>query len=280
MRWLPLPLLIVLVACGSSPTSPTPLPPAAVTITGSITDTVTGAPVGTFTHQAGSLPAFVAVSAPGYITRGAWIASATPTVDLIPEAGFDLGFYRQFARGALEGRTDALRVLSVSPRLYLQTAGLKPSTVDAYEAAARATVPALTGGKLQIVAVERGEDRRTPTAGWITMELVSDPAATCGRATLGASAGQVWINTDPVCHRNGDIVSTPALFAHEIGHALGFSHIDRPGLLANPVAADAAPSALERHHGAIAYKRSAGNLDVDTDTQSSAISSLTRIVVD
>lgn len=179
-------------------------------------------------------------------------APPPPPPVVLPD-GFDEAFYRQFALGTLDGPAQPLRILPTSPSIYLQTTGLQPATVAAYEAAARAVVPALTGGRLSVTAWETGPDVRSERAGWIVTELVNDANANCGRSMIGAAAGHVWINTAEKCHRNGDRVATASVFAHELGHALGFYHIDRDGLMRTPVPPDAAPTALERLHGAYAY---------------------------
>lgn len=150
MRALACLSILLLSACGgaSSPTTgPSPLP-SRVTVSGTITATISGAKVGTFSLEVDRLPTLIPVSAEGFVTRQAWVTSAQPTVDLIPEAGFDLGFYRQFARGSLDGPIQPIRRLTSSPSMYLQTAGLSPATVAAYEQAARVTIPAMTGGQL------------------------------------------------------------------------------------------------------------------------------------
>src|SRR5688572_31421891 len=104
-------IVLTVAACGGgsdpraplAPTSlasasPPPTSPSMITIDGTITDTVTGAIVGRFSQTASSLPTRVSVSAAGYITRETIVRTATPTVDLFPERGFDLAFYRQIAR--------------------------------------------------------------------------------------------------------------------------------------------------------------------------------------
>lgn len=262
----------VLVGCDHSPTGPSPQPQP-ITVSGTLTDTVSGAVLGTFVHSVNALPALVDVSAPGHLPRRARITSSSPTVDLIPDAApFDLGFYRQLVRNGYEapGALEPVRVLTASPSIYMQTTGLQASTVAAYEAAARAVVPALTGGRLSVVAWETGETVRATQAGWIVVELMADDAANCGRATIGVAAGHVWINTAAKCRRNGDIVGTPSLFAHELGHTLGFRHVERDSALMHAVVFVSAPSDAERYHAAIAYARSSGNTDVDQDALTSA----------
>lgn len=196
------------------------------------------------------------MSAPGYITRDT--RSGVSTVDLIPEAGFDLAFYRQLARNGFEspGSLEPLRVLSQAPSIYLQTAGLTAGNVAALEQAARAVVPALTGGRFTVTTWETGRDRRAAQSGWIVVELYTDANAECGRSVIGG--GEIRLNTIPICR----MVRS---FAHELGHALGFWHVaDATMLMHAPSGADQ-PSAHERHHAAIAYKRQAGNRDIDSD---------------
>lgn len=262
-------LLLTLAGCGGgSPTSPSPQPqpPGPTRISGTITDTMTGAQVGTFSSEASSFPARVSVSASGYVTRETWVRSASPTVDLIPEAGFDVTFYRQMARGTLEGSMQPLRVISQAPSIYLQTTGLSAANVAALEAAARAVVPALTGGKFQVQAWETGDAVRQPSSGWIIVDLVNEPdGASCGRSEVGSAAGHSFLNTAARCGFNGFIID-PGTLAHELGHALGFWHAEAAPLMrAGRIRGTAEPSDLERRHAAIAYHRSAGNLDVDTD---------------
>jgi Matrixin len=272
-----LPLVSLLVGCGGenaiSGPSPTPSP---ASWSGTVTDTVTGAPVIGWS-AAIRQPGRVTLSAPGYVTRET--RTSATTVDLIPEAGFDLGFYRQLARGAQEGRMDPLRVLSQAPSIYLQSTALKPSTVAAYEQAARAVIPALTGGRLSLAAWETGSEARALQAGWIMVELINDETKSCGEALIGAAAGQMWINTATKCHRNGDIVGTPTLFAHELGHALGFWHVERSDALMAPLLSRpvSLPTDIERQHAAIAYARRAGNEDLDRDALTTTVLSAVTI---
>jgi hypothetical protein len=254
---------VALVGCGSerSPLGPTPTPsPAPATFSGSVTDTVTGAPVAGFTALVSG--SRLTVSAPGYVTRET--RAGASSVDIIPEASFDLEFYRQFARGTLEDPMQPLRVLAQAPSLYLQTAGLSTATISALEQAARGVVPAMTGGRFTVTAWETGTNLRSDAYGWIVIELVNDPTANCGRSNVGAVAGHVWLNRADRCSFDQ---YSPTALAHEIGHALGFFHVASPDALmfAHPAFGRIAPSDIERRHAAIAYHRQAGNRDIDVD---------------
>ncbi len=262
---------------GSSPTAPSPTPqptptPSRITVSGTLTDTLTGAAIGSFSDEVPSLPAFVTVSANGFLTRKAWITSPTPAVDLIRDAApFDLGFYRQLARGSLDGHTDPLHVWSQAPSIYLQRTGLSDATVASLEQVARATVPALTGGRYGVQVWETGQDRRSAQRGWIVVSLKLDPAPGCGESVVGG--GDITLNTKPIC-------VLARTFAHEIGHSLGFWHVtDASQLMHSPSGADQ-PTTLERHHAAVAYHRSAGNRDVDEDAQGGSGLIMSRVVVD
>ena len=270
MRYLLIVGVLALAGCGGgnpnapSPTpSPSPSPPP--TFSGTVTNTVSGAPV--FGFSATISNGRLVVSAPGYVTRDT--RAGALTVDLIPEAGFDVAFYRQFARGTLEDPMQPLRVLPAAPSIYLQTEGLTAGDVIALEQAARAAVPALSGDRFQVQAWETGATARTPTTGWIVVTVTNDTAQPCGLTNVGASAGLVRLNSASRCGFNGRTIDPP-LFAHELGHALGFYHVAASGHLMKPRATFAErtsvlPSDLERHHALIAYKRSAGNRDLDVD---------------
>lgn len=271
-------------ACGgSAPTTPTPIPVQQTTVSGTLTDTVSGAPIGSYAQTVTKLPAMITVGASGYLSRDVRVSSITPmTVDLIPDAApFSLAFYRQLARNGYEaqGSLEPLRVLSQAPSIYLQTAGLSASTVSAMEQTARGAVLSMTGGRFSLTAWETGDSTRIPVNGWIVVDLVADDSGNCGRSLIGAAAGHIWLNTIERCRRNGTIIGSPNLFAHELGHALGFWHVEQPNFLMNATATTTDPSALERYHAAIAYHRQPGNRDVDSDALTAGLSAV-RLIED
>jgi hypothetical protein len=240
---------------------PTPAPPA--TWTGTVTDTITGRAIANATATLDG--SRVSVAAPGYVTRETRASAAA--VDLIPEAGFDLDFYRQFARNSYEAPIQSLRVLTQAPMFYIETEGPKGfprPTAELLEQLARKLVPILSGGKFQLTRWETGPTPRTPDPGWIMIERYTEQDA-CGRGLVGASAGHIRLNGDsPGC-----MAAIRSVFAHELGHAFGFWHVDRVGAMMfrgwdHPSSTDM-PTDVERRSAFIAYSRPRGNTDVDVD---------------
>ena len=247
--------------------SPPPVPPA-TTWSGTVTDTGTRAAIVNYTATLNG--SRVSVAAPGYITRD---TRATATaVDLIPEAGFDIDFYRQLARNGLEGTLEPLWVLPEAPMFYIETEGengFSRATAVELERVARTLVPQLSGGRFQLTRWETGPTPRALQSGWIMIERydADDLRRVCGRALVGAVAGHIWLNGDnPTC-----VAAIRPTFAHELGHAFGFFHVNRVGsMMFNYVvgvhtSATDTPTDAERRSAAIAYARPRGNRDVDID---------------
>ena len=94
-------------------------------------------------------------------------------------------------------------------------------------------------------------------SGWITVRFVEaeeEPDIAkddvCGRASVGADRGNIWIV------RRDNCVAHPGfrgLFAHEVGHALGLFHVSDPSALMHPRGGYAL-TARERYHARLLYR--------------------------
>lgn len=264
-------LAVAAIGCGGGPSMPTApsinpapvvtTPPATPAFAGRVTDTVTGAPVSGYDLTIADGRLFV--TAPGYVPRET--RASVSAVDLIPEAEFDLEFYRMFARGGLDGALQPLRVLRQAPAFFMEVEGargLSARVAEDLEQVARRVVPQITGGMFQVTRWETGPSPRPRQNGWIVIERRDLAPGVCGTAIVGATAGQILLDNDTTC-------SLVGVFAHELGHAFGFTHVDVLGSMMFPRStinnvADA-PTAMERRHAAVAYKRLPGNLDIDVD---------------
>lgn len=287
--------------------TPTPAPaPPRVTITGRVTVTQSGAPIpnatiaidgrasiladgaGAFSlEDAPASTVHAVISAPGYVTRDTRIGSGhVATIDLIAMAPpFSSIFYGQLVRGVLDyGTPDIVRTLPAAPSFYLQTSVISGGTTNRFVAAIREIVPAMTGGRFTAQAIETGAEARPEQAGWIVIEvdpnpehLLVDGRQACGQAYVGRVSGHVWLTSGLPngCGLGSDPIA-PVILQHEIGHALGFWHIDVLGSLMHPGGPgsyqiqNTRASDLEQYHAAIAYRRQSGNRDPDIDASTAA----------
>lgn len=183
-----------------------------------------------------------------------------PTFTAPSDPRFDLGFYRQLAHNALDNPVHPLQRLTQSPAIYLQRTGLSDAFVAQLEQTARDLIPAFTGGALALAGWETGTEAPADRAGWITVTLRNDESANCGNANVGLAAGHIWLNTASRCGRNGEPVMYASGFAHELGHALGFWHVDGGLMRGGTISTDATLSDRERYHGALAYQQPIGSL--------------------
>jgi hypothetical protein len=302
-RTLVIGLLAACAACGGNtptgaqPTAPSQLAtPTMITVNGSITDTLTGAPIGAFSGSTASFPYLARVEAPGYLSRDVYVTSATPTVDLIPESA--LTYYRSLVRDGFDHpetvQTKVLRRWSTSPSVYIRTIDDAGKRVDGANldivVQAVGIIEEVSGGQLTMASYEMGTDSREGVRGWITVKWGQPSEDRCGTAQIGVSGGWIELNPGPRCTCSPGVGIVPRTVRHEFAHALGFFHTgERNDLLSglpwSCTDRNASLSVRERTHLAIAFRRAPGNRDIDSDPRPSSAQtvpggSASTIVVD
>jgi hypothetical protein len=294
-----------------SPTAPTPPAPPTPTwsASGQLVDTVTRQPLagvriaptwdlaavttggdGSFTISATSNPPStpyrVSVSGSNVVSRDLWItwqsgARTGVAIEAIRDvAPFSMEVYRNFVRGTFDQPNAPFAVLRwmESPRFYVKTIdqngrAVEPEVLQVVRDAIGRAVPAFTGGRLSVAALETGTETRAEAPGWIIVNIRRDPneRSVCGFANIGANPGSITLNND-VCSCGSNKIPG-ALVLHEVGHALGFFHVPDRNSVMYPFLPGNCPagqlSAAEQYHAAIAYSRPRGNVDPDNDPSSS-----------
>ena len=313
LRWFPAVALVslggllvggLLAGCGSSPSAPTaeqPQPPPArrdAILNVRVIGTVTGEPIvgatvtvgndvletdqnGAFsvTGQTGDTRP-ISIAGPGLIARESQLTvdERDVTIDVIQNrAPFDLTFFRELGRNALESETgfEPLRLVSASPRIHIRTvdeAGRAMDTplLDLVEATIADVTAIWSAGRFPIQVIERGPGARHGQSGWITVLFPAEVGAGgCGTATIGSTTGRIELNyRNSACACDGHLVA-PRTVRHELGHVYGYWHTAaRGGVMSKTWTTrqcDGRPSARESEHAKYLYARSPGNLDLDTD---------------
>ena len=104
--------------------------------------------------------------------------------------------------------------------------------------------------------------RASDEPGWIYVVPVTDlPGTRCGQARVGANPGLIQLNA------NNTACLDLEVFAHELGHALGFFHVDPrvyPNAVMKPLgwrhnSGQYRFSAQEKYHARLAYQVGRGH---------------------
>jgi hypothetical protein len=307
--WL---VLAIAASCAPPPTAPQNPPPAAVpgtlTWSGRVIAQHTQAPVaGAVIEATQSTPVIgqtdsdgqfkigsfskglvqFSISAPGFLLHRSKVdLTGKPTdftIELIPSSEpFDLGFYRQLARGTFDGPMTETRPWTMDPSFHFQTVTadtgqpVPVSVLDKIEAMFLAAVPELTAGRFRVATVERGPT--TPGfrqgGGLVLVQFYENyfNGTYAGDSFVGGNTGRIRLLLNPELEAQyGHILGCGSMAAraadHEIVHAMGFMHTsDTWGDFQSGEGCpgQGRPERV-RYHAAVVYTRPPGNTDIDTD---------------
>lgn len=281
MRWI-LALAVGCAACGGNGTGPTPPPATTQTFSGVLTATNGGQPLAGATITAGAVSAVTdatgrysltlplgaqpfSIAGPGLVTRTSRFSgggSRTVNLDAFGP-GFDLEYFRQFARASLYKPLTPIVHATANVRLHIMTVDVAGQPIDepavqlASEVFAEWT-PKLTVGRYTAI-ISSGP---TASGGAIQVDW-ERTTAFCGN-TEGARVVIAYDN--PLCTCGAH--TRRRTLKHELGHVLGFGHTGVATDLMSATSApscDGDPSAKELEYADYLYRRPIGNTDQDND---------------
>lgn len=193
---------------------------------------------------------------------------------------FDLAFYREFARGALDfgpGRMRSINPWTVAPSFYLNSSidngsqRVPDNVIADVIRVIVAGVPELTGGKFSVAAVETGTIERPARDGWVNVSFVSLLGSFFGTATVGGNIGTMTLKYDPYYgpayrHCLDQVVNVAQ---HEITHSMGYFHTGGNDFdTADEGCPGVGRPARVAYHARVMYSRPPGNKDPDADPSS------------
>ena len=195
-----------------------------------------------------------------------WVTTSTwPTRPVDPR--FDDAFWRQLVYYSYSYPNDVgtmrSRVLDYKPNFYIRLSNDEGRRLDLdwqlphIRRLIPQAVAEITGEPFR-GRIEEGMADRSDRD-WIHVRFKSGPYEPCGTASVGTNPGGVtlgWVPTSPnhFCDSESWFELT---FAHELGHAFGFHHVDRRWLsLMNSPTSSATPNftAREQYHMQLAYE--------------------------
>ena len=210
-----------------------------------------------------------------------------PTVTT--DSRFNLRFWGEIAFNAHECPTSAScpnyyvsgrdiepleeRVLCIldttNPNFHIRTTGFTSSDVSVMRRTIPEAMEALTGESFsgRITTGSEGSE----CEGWILVRTWDDPgddpagSESCGTARLGSPAGVIRINKARSNISGSRGCATQAIFVHELGHALGFSHVASTAhVMQNPIDNSRRSfSSREQYHTQLAYALGRGTRHSD-----------------